>query len=187
MRSIDLAAAQFTVQELMSADLWSHSDHTRTDPCPATPCYHPSLRSIDLAAAQFTEQQLMSAAPWFHSDHLFAPPPDEAVAAAAAAARGGEAGGTASSAAAEAAFGAAPDDGLCDWCGAARGAGGEAGCAACGAARYCGAACAAAAAPLHARNCVRLRLLRAPGVALAAPGDPERPVLDYGDAPPAAA
>jgi hypothetical protein len=55
----------------------------------------------------------------------------------------------------------APPPHPCDWCGKDGGsaAAGWPGCVACGCAGYCGAACAAEAAPHHARNCWKLKLL----------------------------
>ncbi|KIZ05407.1 hypothetical protein MNEG_2542 [Monoraphidium neglectum] len=146
------------------------------------------LSAADTACDQLGDEALVAAAPWFHSDHLVGPGPLPGAPSEAAPGGGG-----------------GRDDGVCDWCGGAcvggyevgrggRGGGGGGGggggegegdvprgCAACGCARYCGAACTRAAAPLHARNCWRLKLLSAKGVAARWVPDPERPAFDYGD------
>jgi hypothetical protein len=121
-----------------------------------------SLEASDAAADALGPEVLLAAAPWFHAGHLL-----EGRGAQLAAAR--------------------PADDECDWCGAAAAPPADAGeiasrgCARCGCARYCGAACAAKAAPLHALNCARLRRLTAPHAALRASFDPGRPMFAYGD------
>jgi len=116
---------------------------------------------MDAAVDTLSESELTAASPYFHSDHLVG-----ALAAAAAAGDGTCAGGSGSSAS------STWQSLECDWCGKQQSrAGGSSkatgsGCDTCGCAWYCSGKCAAAAAPLHARNCWKLERLAVGGAVL---------------------